>query len=100
MLVDRVAASALLRCRPDASEAEVRAAFRRALLRDRPDLDEVDGEWTVRLQQAREVLLSGARPDRRRRERRQPAPPAAVLPLRRSVWGLAVEPPPSVEVRL
>ena len=99
MSPDRLAAAALLGCRPDASAQEVKAAYRRALHRDRPDLDAVDGEWTVRLQRARDLLLTAARPDRRRRARR-PEVPADFLPLRRSVWGLTEEPAPSVEVRL
>lgn len=88
-----------LTCRPGATEAEVRAAYRAALRRARPDLDGVDGEWVVRVQAARDALLRAAGPERRRRPRRAGSP-AAYLPLRRSTWQLPEQAPAAFDVRL
>ena len=100
MTSERLAAAVLLGCRADAPPAEVRAAYRRALKRDRPDLGAVDGTWTVQVQRARDVLLAADCPDRRRRARRPAGPPGLYEPLRKAAWGLAEEPASSVDVRL
>jgi hypothetical protein len=94
------AAESLLGCRRGASRAEVQAAYRRALHRERPDLGAVDGEWVTRVQSARDLLLACAPPDRRRRPRREAAPASSYLPLRRSSWGLTPERDSRIEVRL
>lgn len=98
--LELVAAETLLGCRRGATRAEVQGAYRSALLRERPDLGAVDGAWLTRVQAARDLLLSMAPPDRRRRARRAPMPPSAYLPLRRSAWGLVDEPENRVELRL
>jgi len=97
---DLLAARALLDCRVGATAPEVRAAYRRALQRTRPDLGTEDGTLTTRLQSARDLLLRCAPPDRRRRPRPTGAPPEAFVPLRRSAWGLVEEPASSVVARL
>ena len=97
---DPAAAALLLGCREGATGAEVRAAFRQRVKAVRPDLGGVEGDLVVRLQDARDVLIAQAPPDRRRRARRDAGPPASYLPLRRATWGLADGPAPSLEVRL
>ena len=94
------AAESLLGCRRGATRAEVQAAYRRALHRERPDLGAVDGEWVTRMQAARDLLLACAPPDRRRRARRDPTPPSSYLPRRRASWGLAPERDSRLEMRL
>lgn len=93
-----------LDCRPGATDTEIRAAYRAALRRARPDLDgvgghEVDREWVARLQATRDDLLRTAPRDRRRRTRRD-TPPVAYLRLRRSTWSPDAQPPAAVDVRL
>lgn len=92
-------AGALLGCRPGVTGREVRAAYRALLHRARPDTGLVDGAWLARVQHARDLLLSCAAPDRRRRER-GPTPPAAYLPLRRATWQVAPPTTPACDVRL
>jgi hypothetical protein len=94
------AAETALGCRRGATRGEVQSAYRRALHRERPDLGTMDGDRLVRLRAARDLLLACAPPDRRRRVRREPAPPASYLPLRRSAWGLVDPPPSRLEMRL
>ena len=97
---DLLAARALLDCLVGATAPEVRTAYRRALQRTRPDLGTEDGTLTTRLQSARDLLLTQAPPDRRRRPRSPDATPAAYVPLRRAAWGLVEEPASSVVARL
>ncbi len=97
---DPTAAARLLGCREGATSAEVRAAFRDRVKALRPDLGGVEGDLVVRLQDARDVLVAQAPPDRRRRARREAGSPASYVPLRRATWGLAERPAPSLEVRL
>ena len=98
---DLLAARGLLDCRAGATAPEVRAAYRRTLQRTRPDLGTDDGTLTARLQQARDLLLVHAPPDRRRRPRAaRDLTPAAYVPLRRAAWGLVEEPTSSVVARL
>ena len=90
----------LLGCREGASTREVQGAYRRLLHTLRPDLGgRVPGEQMLRVQAARDVLLRTAGPDRRRRERPrgERRPLREVLPLRRSTWQLAEEPPRSID---
>ncbi len=86
VLFDR--AAELLGCRPGATGREVRAAYRALLLAARPDTGQADATWLARVQHARDLLLSSAPPDRRRRDRvrGQTAAPAGFLPLRRATW--------------
>lgn len=93
-----------LDCRPGATDTEIRAAYRAALRRARPDLDgvaghQVDREWVARLQAARDELLRTAPRDRRRRTRRG-EPPVAYLRLRRSTWSPDPQAPTAVDLRL
>ena len=97
---DLTAAARLLGCREGATSAEVRTAFRSRVKAVRPDLGGVGGDLVVRLQDARDVLIAQAPPDRRRRARRGAGPPSSYLPLRRATWGLAEPPAPSLELRL
>ena len=98
--LELVAAETVLGCRRGATRGEVQAAYRRAVLRERPDLGAVDGAWLRRVQAARDLLLACAPPDRRRRARREASLPASYLPLRRSAWGLVEEPANRLELRL
>lgn len=100
MPLDPDSATALLGCRRGATDTEVKKAYRAALLRERPDLGGVDGELTVRLQAARDLLLRIAPRDRRRRARRDQGPPAAYVPMRRAAWGLEDQPHGQVDLRL
>ncbi|MDY7104157.1 MAG: hypothetical protein S0880_23480 [Actinomycetota bacterium] len=56
-------ARALLGVAPDATPAEIRAAFRSTVRRDRPDLDGLSGAATVELVGARDILLAMAEDD-------------------------------------
>ena len=94
------AAETLLGCRRGATWGEVHAAYRRTLLEDRPDLGQVDGARLREVQAARDLLLACAPVDRRRRARRTGSNAASYLPMRRSVWGLVVEPESRLELRL
>ena len=93
------AARELLDVRPGASVAEVTAAYRKAVKAARPDLGLTDTSWMPRMQQARDLLMRAAEPDRRR-SRRGERSLREVLPLRRSTW--AQQPPsaPSVKIDL
>lgn len=93
-------AKALLGCRPGATAREVRAAYRHTVRSGRPDTGGEDGAWLTRVQAARDVLLAGAAPDRRRRDRVRSAGPGAYLPLRRATWTVEEPAGPRVDVRL
>jgi hypothetical protein len=81
----------------------VRAAYRALLHAARPDLADAgrgDGAWLARVQAARDLLLAGAAPDRRRRDRGPSGPPAAYLPLRRATWQADALPERGLDVSL
>lgn len=59
----RASAAALLGCREHATAQEVRAAFRRRVLEERPDVGGADGQWLDDLKQARALLLAAAAPE-------------------------------------
>ena len=92
------AAATLLGCRDGASPQEVRHAYRLALQRVRTPTGAVARDDIARLRDARDLLLSRAPADRRRRPRT--ATGGSYLPLRRSTWGLGDEQPPSVVAQL
>ncbi len=98
--LDLAAAETLLGCRRGATRAEVQAAYRRTLHKERPDLGGVDGARVRELQAARDLLLAFAPPDRRRRVRQEAGSPASYLPMRRAVWGLVDEQDSRLELRL
>jgi len=89
----------LLDVRAGATVAEVYAAFRAAVKAARPDLGHTETDWVPRMQQARDLLVQAAEPDRRR-SRRGERSLREVLPLRRSTW--AQQPPsaPSLKIDL
>lgn len=87
----------LLGVRPGATVAEVYAAFRAAVKAARPDLGHTDTDWVPRMQQARDLLVQAAEPDRRR-ARRGERSLREVLPLRRSTW--AQQPPSSPSMKI
>ncbi|HET7486797.1 MAG TPA: hypothetical protein VFJ85_02645 [Acidimicrobiales bacterium] len=74
---DVAAASTLLRVTPAQGRAAVRAAFRDAVRRGRPDLGAMPGEHLARLLAARDALLAVA-PD---------LPPAGTRAVRRARQG-------------
>lgn len=86
-------------CRRGASPREIRAAYRRAVKRGRPDTGAEDGAWLTTVQAARDVLLRHAGPDRRRRERTAGAVAGSVR-LRRSTWVPDERPQSQVDLRL
>jgi len=101
--MDRSAAQDVLECRPGATAREVRAAYRRLLRVARPDTGGAGADWLARVQAARDVLLPGAAPDRRRRDRRDrggPTGPSGYVALRRSTWAPADRPAHLVDLRL
>ena len=93
------AARELLDVRAGASVAEVTAAYRKAVKAARPDLGLTDTSWIPRMQQARELLMQAAEPDRRR-GRRGERTLREVLPLRRSTWTHQPPSSPSMKIDL
>lgn len=98
--LDVAAAESLLGCRAGARRAEVQTAYRRTLLRGRPDLGSADGAWTVRVQAARDLLLAWCPPERRRVPRREQDSGESWAPRRRATWGQGREPGSQVDVLL
>ncbi|MDP9406926.1 MAG: hypothetical protein M3P95_03285 [Actinomycetota bacterium] len=98
--LDVAAAESLLGCRAGVQRAEVQTAYRRTLLRGRPDLGTADGEWTVRVQAARDLLLTWCPPERRRSRRREQGAGESWVPRRRATWGYTRQPGGIVDVRL
>jgi hypothetical protein len=93
------AARELLDVRAGASVAEVTAAYRKAVKAARPDLGLTDSSWVPRMQQARDLLMQAAEPDRRR-GRRGERTLREVLPLRRSTWTQQPPSSPSMKIDL
>ena len=93
-------AAALLGCRPGGTAREVRAAYRRTLRVARPDTGGADGAWLTRVQAARDLLLSCAAPERRRRDRTAAPAVRAPAALRRSTWLADDAPRHAVDLRL
>lgn len=98
--VELEAAERLLGCPRGARRAQVQSAYRRTLLRGRPDLGRADADWTRRVQAARDLLLAWAPGERRRDPRREAGPEQVWRPRRRATWGLAGPAEPAVDVRL
>ncbi len=92
-------AAATLGCRVGTPAREVRAAYRRVVHAGRPDLGNADGAWLSAVQEARDVLVACARPDRRRRERSTGAS-RAFIPMRRSTWLPDARPRSELDLRL
>ena len=90
----------LLGCPRGARRREVQGAYRRTLMRGRPDLGLADADWTARVQAARDVLLSCAAPERRGPHRPDDGRVLAPARLRRASWGLAPGADAHVDVRL
>lgn len=98
--VDVEAAERLLGCPRGARRTQVQSAYRRTLLRGRPDLGHADAVWTFRVQAARDVLLAWAPVERRHDPRREAGPEHVWRPRRRVTWGLTAPGDPAVDVRL
>jgi hypothetical protein len=89
-LAELAAARVLLRCRPDASPAEVKTAFRNTVREAHPDTGNANVIDLDAVRTARETLLANAGPDRRRSAARTAVGTGAqtIDPtlMRRSTW--------------
>jgi hypothetical protein len=103
-LAELAAARVLLRCRPEASPAEVKTAFRNTVRETHPDTGAAKVIDLDAVRTARETLLANAGPDRRRSaERTLVAPsgkPIDPTLMRRSTWGIQAPAEPTTDIRL